>query len=50
VPLSVVAERTRLPSDSVEFLLMKALSCHLIEGSVDQVEGTAQVGGPLMGG
>jgi 26S proteasome regulatory subunit N9 len=30
--------------DGVEFLLMKTLSLHLIEGIIDQVEGTVQVG------
>ena len=39
IPLQLVAERTKLPLDGVEFLLMKALSLHLIEGSVDQVGG-----------
>jgi 26S proteasome regulatory subunit N9 len=41
--LSTVAERTKLPPDGVEFLLMKALSLHLIEGIIDQVDGTMQV-------
>jgi hypothetical protein len=31
------------PPDGVEFLLMKALSLHLIEGSIDQVDGTAAI-------
>ncbi len=29
--------------DGVEFLLMKALALHLIEGSIDQVAGKVQV-------
>lgn len=33
----VSAERTKLTVDGVEFLLMKALALHLIEGSIDQV-------------
>jgi 26S proteasome regulatory subunit N9 len=33
----VCAERTKLSIDGVEFLLMKALALHLIEGSIDQV-------------
>lgn len=37
IPLSTIAERTKLSIDGVEFLLMKALALHLIEGSVDQV-------------
>ena len=43
VPLADVAARTKLPADGVEFLLMKALALHLIEGSVDQVEGVVAV-------
>eukprot|EP00897_Mesotaenium_endlicherianum_P009535 jgi/Mesen1/860/ME000114S10940 len=43
IPLSVIAERTKLPLDGVELLLMKTLSVHLIEGVIDQVEGTVQV-------
>jgi hypothetical protein len=35
--LFAVAERTKLTIDGVEFLLMKALALHLIEGSIDQV-------------
>lgn len=37
IPLSTIAERTKLTIDGVEFLLMKALALHLIEGSIDQV-------------
>lgn len=33
----MLAERTKLSVDGVEFLLMKALALHLIEGSIDQV-------------
>jgi 26S proteasome regulatory subunit N9 len=44
VPLAAIAERTRLPPDGVEFLLMKALALHLIEGSIDQVDGAVEVG------
>jgi len=43
IPLSEIAERTKLPLDGVEFLLMKALALHLIEGVIDQVDGTAYV-------
>lgn len=43
VPLESIAQRTKLPLDGVEFLLMKALALHLIEGSVDQVDGTVSV-------
>ena len=43
VPLATVAERAKLPLDGVEFLLMKTLALHLIEGVIDQVEGTVQV-------
>ncbi|GBF93579.1 26S proteasome non-ATPase regulatory subunit 13 [Raphidocelis subcapitata] len=43
IPLSDIADRTKLNIDGVEFLLMKALSLHLIEGSIDQVDGTAAI-------
>ena len=44
IPLSAIAERTKLSVDGVEFLLMKTLSLHLIEGIIDQVASTVQVG------
>lgn len=43
IPLSVIAERTKLSISDVEHLLMKSLSVHLIEGIIDQVEGTVYV-------
>ncbi|KAI4367942.1 hypothetical protein MLD38_016563 [Melastoma candidum] len=43
IPLSVIAERTKLSIQDVEHLLMKSLSVHLIEGVIDQVEGTVHV-------
>ncbi|XP_021768335.1 26S proteasome non-ATPase regulatory subunit 13 homolog B [Chenopodium quinoa] len=43
IPLKVIAERTRLSIEDVEYLLMKSLSVHLIEGIIDQVEGTVHV-------
>lgn len=43
IPLSVIAERTKLPIDGVELLLMKTLSVHLIEGVIDQVDGAVRV-------
>ncbi|KAM7258691.1 hypothetical protein ACFE04_014432 [Oxalis oulophora] len=43
IPLSVIAERTKLSIEDVEHLLMKSLSVHLIEGIIDQVEGTVHV-------
>ncbi|PIA61081.1 hypothetical protein AQUCO_00300536v1 [Aquilegia coerulea] len=43
IPLNVIAERTKLSVEDVEFLLMKSLSVHLIEGIIDQVEGTVHV-------
>lgn len=43
IPLSLIAEKTKLSIDGVEFLLMKALSLHLIKGTIDQVEGYVQV-------
>lgn len=43
IPLNVIAERTKLSVEDVEYLLMKSLSVHLIEGVIDQVEGTVHV-------
>ncbi|WRT67337.1 uncharacterized protein IL334_004307 [Kwoniella shivajii] len=38
-----IGEATRLPVNEVEHLLMKALSLSLIKGSLDQVDGTADI-------
>ncbi|GAA0152728.1 protease [Lithospermum erythrorhizon] len=43
IPLGVIAQRTKLAVEDVEYLLMKSLSVHLIEGIIDQVEGTVHV-------
>ncbi|KAK4490827.1 hypothetical protein RD792_001542 [Penstemon davidsonii] len=43
IPLNIIAERTKLTVEDVEYLLMKSLSVHLIEGIIDQVEGTVYV-------
>ncbi|CAH2078575.1 unnamed protein product [Thlaspi arvense] len=43
IPLTVIAERTKLSIEDVEHLLMKSLSVHLIEGILDQVDGTVHV-------
>ncbi|KAK8502192.1 hypothetical protein V6N13_122646 [Hibiscus sabdariffa] len=43
IPLKVIAVRTKLSIEDVEHLLMKSLSVHLIEGIIDQVEGTVHV-------
>ncbi|RZC63390.1 hypothetical protein C5167_025119 [Papaver somniferum] len=43
IPLSVIADRTKLSVEDVELLLMKSLSVHLIEGIIDQVEATVHV-------
>lgn len=43
IPLSIIAERTKLSLDAVEHLLIKSLSVHLIEGVIDQVDGTVRV-------
>ncbi|KAK5835896.1 hypothetical protein PVK06_011610 [Gossypium arboreum] len=43
IPLKVIAERTKLPIEDVEYLLMKSLSVRLIEAIIDQVEGTIHV-------
>ncbi|XP_010494676.1 PREDICTED: 26S proteasome non-ATPase regulatory subunit 13 homolog A-like isoform X1 [Camelina sativa] len=40
---SIIAERTKLSIEDVEHLLMKSLSVHLIEGIIDQVNGTVYV-------
>lgn len=41
--LRMIAEKTNLQVEGVEYLIMKALSAHLIEGVIDQVEGTVRV-------
>uniref|UniRef100_A0AAV1VDN3 PCI domain-containing protein n=1 Tax=Peronospora matthiolae TaxID=2874970 RepID=A0AAV1VDN3_9STRA len=38
-----IAEATRLPQDQVEWVVMRALSCKLIKGSIDQVDGIVRV-------
>ncbi|XP_071693310.1 26S proteasome non-ATPase regulatory subunit 13 homolog A-like [Rutidosis leptorrhynchoides] len=43
IPLSTIAEQTKLTVKDVEHLLMKSLSVHLIEGIIDQVNGTVYV-------
>ncbi|XP_057501764.1 26S proteasome non-ATPase regulatory subunit 13 homolog A-like [Actinidia eriantha] len=43
IPLIIIADRTKLTVGDVEYLLMKSLSVHLIEGIIDQVEGTVHV-------
>jgi len=43
IPLNAIAERTRLSVEDVEYLLMKSLSARLIEGIIDQVDGTVHV-------
>jgi 26S proteasome regulatory subunit N9 len=43
VSLAAIGDRTKLSIDSVEFLLMKALALHLIEGIIDQVGGTVSI-------
>ncbi|KAK8934775.1 hypothetical protein KSP39_PZI014754 [Platanthera zijinensis] len=43
IPLSIIADRTKLSIEDVEYLLMKSLSVHLIEGIIDQVEGRVHV-------
>ncbi|KAL6180971.1 hypothetical protein ACLB2K_047629 [Fragaria x ananassa] len=43
IPLSIIAERTKLSIEDVEHLIVKSLSVHLIEGIIDQVEGTVHV-------
>ena len=47
IELEAIAARTKLAVDGVEFLLMKTLSLHLIEGVIDQVAGNVQVGQSL---
>ena len=43
ISLDTIGQRTKLEVDGVEFLLMKTLSLHLIEGIVDQVDGNVKV-------
>ncbi|XP_024384021.1 26S proteasome non-ATPase regulatory subunit 13 homolog B [Physcomitrium patens] len=43
IELSLIAEKTKLSLDEVEHLLIKSLSVHLIEGVIDQVDGTVRI-------
>ena len=43
IPLEVIAAKTRLSLDGVERLLMRTLSVHLIEGTIDHVAGTVRI-------
>ncbi len=43
IKLQTIADRTKLNVDGAEFLLMKTLSLHLIEGVIDEVDSTVQV-------
>jgi 26S proteasome regulatory subunit N9 len=43
IPFLEIAEVTRLPLEQVEWLVMRALSCQLIKGSIDQVEEIVRV-------
>jgi len=43
IPLHIIAECTKLNVEDVEYLLMKSLSVHLIEGIIDQVEGNVHI-------
>lgn len=43
ISLDTIGQKTKLEVDGVEFLLMKTLSLHLIEGIVDQVDGNVKV-------
>ena len=40
--LQTIADRTKLSIDGAEFLLMKTLSLHLIEGVIDEVDSSVQ--------
>ena len=42
ISLQTIADRTKLNIDGAEFLLMKTLSLHLIEGVIDEVDSTVQ--------
>jgi 26S proteasome regulatory subunit N9 len=43
IPLTTIAARTRLDTDGVEFLLMRAFSLGLLDGTIDEVAGTVHV-------
>lgn len=43
VSFADIAERTKLPLDTVELLVMRALSVNLIKGKIDQVEQVVRV-------
>ncbi|KAI9921329.1 hypothetical protein PsorP6_001809 [Peronosclerospora sorghi] len=43
IPFHEIALATRLPQQQVEWLVMRALSCKLIQGSIDQVDEIVRV-------
>jgi 26S proteasome regulatory subunit N9 len=43
ISLDAIAAKTHLSKDGVEFLLMKTLSVHLIEGVIDNVAGSVRI-------
>lgn len=43
IPFTAVAERTQLPVDEVEWLLMRAMSLGLVKGCIDEVDQTVEV-------
>ncbi|CAH0482182.1 unnamed protein product [Peronospora belbahrii] len=43
IPIHEIATATRLPQEQVEWLVMRALSCKLIKGSIDKVDDIVRV-------
>ena len=43
IPFPLIASETKLPTEEVEYLLMKALSLDLVKGSIDQVNQEARI-------
>lgn len=43
IPFHEIADVTRLPLEQVEWLVMRALSCKLLKGSIDQVDGIVRI-------
>jgi 26S proteasome regulatory subunit N9 len=43
VPFSTISHATKVPLDQVEFLLIRAISCKIIRGIIDQVDSSINV-------
>jgi 26S proteasome regulatory subunit N9 len=43
IPIATIAARTLLDADGVEFLLMRAMSLKLVEGSIDSIDSSVNI-------